>query len=40
MAADEITQQWWGYTRPCFEKYAESSAEAFYEDMESIFYFE
>lgn len=40
MAADEITQQWWGYTRPCFEKYEESSAEAFYEDMESIFYFE
>ena len=40
MAADELTQKWWGYTKPCFTKYAESSKEAFYEDMESIFYFE
>ena len=38
MAADETTQKWWGYTRPCFEKYNADSAEAFYEDMETIFY--
>lgn len=40
MAADETTQRWWSYTRPCFEKYNEESTEAFYEDMETIFYME
>ena len=40
MAADEMTQKWWSYTRPCFEKYCESSSEAFYEDMQNIFFYE
>ena len=39
MAADETTQKWWGYTKPCFEKYDADSEAAFYEDMESIFYY-
>lgn len=38
MAADETTQKWWGFTRPCFDKFNADSQEAFYEDMQSIFY--
>ena len=38
MEADETTQKWWKCTKPCFDKYSEASEEAFYEDMESIFY--
>lgn len=38
MAADETTQRWWTFTRPCFEKYDADSEEAFYVDMKSIFY--
>lgn len=38
MAADETTQKWWGFTRPCFDKFNAESKEAFYEDMKSIFY--
>ena len=39
MAVDPITQDWWKKTRPCFTKYEEASLEAFYEDMEQIFYY-
>ena len=38
MAADETTQRWWRCTRPCFEVYDEACVEAFYPDMDSIFY--
>lgn len=38
MAADETTQRWWRCTRPCFEVYDEACEEAFYTDMDSIFY--
>lgn len=38
MAADVTTQKWWGFTRPCFDKFNADSQEAFYEDMQSIFY--
>ena len=39
MAQDPVTQQWWTHTKPCFEKYAFSSASEFYHDMEQIFYY-
>lgn len=38
MAADETTQRWWRCTSPCFEVYDEACVEAFYTDMDSIFY--
>ncbi|WP_394918834.1 L-rhamnose mutarotase [uncultured Robinsoniella sp.] len=38
MEADEMTQKWWTYTRPCFEKCAFSADSEFYHDMKQIFY--
>ena len=40
MAADPTTQDWWAHTRPCFTKYKPDSPEAFYTDMQQIFFFE
>lgn len=40
MAADPTTQDWWSHTRPCFTKYKAESPEAFYTDMQQIFFFE
>lgn len=40
MADDPMTQEWWSHTKPCFAAYSQTSKENFYEDMESIFYFE
>ncbi len=40
MAEDQLTQEWWSHTRPCFTKFAETSKEAFYTDMQQIFFFE
>ena len=40
MAADPTTQDWWSHTRPCFTKYKADSPEAFYTDMQQIFFFE
>ena len=40
MAKDPVTQEWWKYTKPCFEKYAISEKSEFYHDMEQIFYYE
>ncbi len=40
MAADEVTQRWWGHTKPCFEKYDGKEDTVLYEDMQSIFYCE
>ena len=40
MAADPTTQDWWSHTRPCFTKYKATSPEAFYTDMQQIFFFE
>lgn len=40
MAADPTTQDWWCHTRPCFTKYKAESPEAFYTDMQQIFFFE
>lgn len=37
MSDDPITQEWWKLTRPCFTKYASTSKEAFYSDMQQIF---
>lgn len=38
MANDEVTQQWWKHTKPCFERYAISPQSEFYHDMRQIFY--
>ncbi|WP_394923997.1 L-rhamnose mutarotase [uncultured Robinsoniella sp.] len=38
MEADEVTQRWWTYTRPCFEKCAFSADSEYYHDMRQIFY--
>lgn len=40
MEEDEITQEWWKHTKPCFETYAISPGSEFYHDMQQIFYFE
>ena len=40
MAADPLNQEWWAHTRPCFTKYNADKAEAFYTDMQQIFYLE
>ena len=40
MATDPTTQDWWSHTRPCFTKYKADSPEAFYTDMQQIFFFE
>ena len=40
MAADPTTKDWWSHTRPCFTKYKADSPEAFYTDMQQIFFFE
>lgn len=40
MARDPVTQEWWAHTRPCFTKYKADSPEAFYTDMQQIFFFE
>ena len=38
MAADPLNKEWWGHTRPCFTKYNADKQEAFYTDMQQIFY--
>jgi len=38
LAKDVMVQKWWAITDPCFERYDNDSAEASYENMESIFY--
>ncbi len=38
MANDPLNQAWWAHTRPCFTKYKDTSAEAFYSDMKQIFH--
>lgn len=38
MADDPLNKLWWAQTRPCFTKYKEDSAEAFYSDMRQIFH--
>ena len=40
MAEDEVTQNWWTHTKPCFEKYAMSQIGEFYTNMKQIFYSE
>lgn len=40
MAADDVTQNWWKLTRPCFEFFSTDSKEPFYEDMKQIFDYE
>jgi L-rhamnose mutarotase len=40
MAADPLNKEWWGHTRPCFTKYHADKPEAFYTDMQQIFYLE
>ena len=40
MAADPLNKEWWGHTRPCFTKYNVDKQEAFYTDMQQIFYLE
>jgi len=40
MAQDPVTQEWWTYTKPCFQKYFYSQDSEFYHDMESIFHFD
>lgn len=39
MEADEVTQEWWTHTKPCFEKYSISEESEYYHDMEQIFYY-
>ena len=38
MANDELNKQWWACTRPCFTKYNADKEEAFYTDMQQIFF--
>lgn len=38
MAKDQVTQNWWALTRPCFVKFAISEQDEFYTDMKQIFY--
>jgi len=38
MAQDEMTQRWWTFTKPCFEKFVIRSDSEFYADMKQIFY--
>ena len=37
---DQITQEWWKHTKPCFERFAVDKNDEFYSDMKQIFYFE
>lgn len=39
MADDPVTQEWWKETRPCFTNYDEADQEAFYQDMQQIFFY-
>ncbi len=38
MARDEVTQEWWKVTKPCFERFAFSEDSECYHDMKQIFY--
>ena len=38
MEQSAAMQKWWTFTKPCFEKYAFSSASEFYHDMKCIFH--
>ena len=40
MEADEATQRWWTFTKPCFERFSIRSDSEFYADLKQIFYFE
>ena len=40
MEADEATQHWWTFTKPCFERFSIRLDSEFYADLKQIFYFE
>jgi L-rhamnose mutarotase len=40
MEADEATQHWWTFTKPCFERFSICPDSEFYADLKQIFYFE
>ena len=40
MEADEATQHWWSFTKPCFERFNIRPDSEFYADLKQIFYFE
>jgi L-rhamnose mutarotase len=40
MEADPVTQHWWTFTKPCFEKFSIRPDSEFYADLKQIFHFE
>jgi L-rhamnose mutarotase len=40
MEKDEVTQEWWKHTKPCFERFSISPDSEFFHNMKQIFHFE